>query len=540
MKFRDYAATQAADAVGRVVVRTSDSSRQELEAVRTAIDAALTALASATPSAEDDRDTADLIDGLVKASDAVAEEAARRATDEGQKTADALRAELQEAGRQKMAVSASLKEAEAQANTLRGELKLATERGEAANRQLADARRTAEKLQAARDELTAERDEEAGARASAENSLRATQDALEAARADLAATARKLDEAAVERASVEEALGVAQSQGQAAEAKVGAVTDLFKQSAARVKALERVQQDQERTIRELEAQLKTSTAAGASASASGPVRLSLLDDLLAGFEALGASTSISDVLTTFVEQLAAQFPRVALFRVKKSHLQGEHQIGFDLNTDIAKVIMPLGMDSLLARAASSGQIERLSGDELKDSSRAPFSGTPRSALAVPIVVSGETLAIVYADDSGAPAQKGARELNEACARFAGAMQQHAVALLMRMTSELKMRAELQAYAHSLVSELEQMYTSDVQSGTAADQVRERLKGNLQYARSTFDSRVALEGGEVTTLFADELAAVLDADEGTPFSRDLAIVAGRPELATRSRNAAEAS
>ena len=52
--------------------------------------------------------------------------------------------------------------------------------------------------------------------------------------------------------------------------------------------------------------------------------------------------------------------------------------------------------------STSGTIERLTGADLADTSRAPFGGSPTCALALPIVVHGETLAIVYADDSGSP------------------------------------------------------------------------------------------------------------------------------------------
>jgi len=261
--------------------------------------------------------------------------------------------------------------------------------------------------------------------------------------------------------------------------------------------------------------------------------------VLAAFQALAAATTIPDVLATFVEQLAAQFPRVALFRVKKSHLQGEHQIGFDLKTDIAKVVMPLGMDSLLARAASTGHIQRLTAGELKDS-KAPFSGSPGCALAIPIVAAGETLGIVYADDAGAVRQEGSSDADQGRDRIAEAMQQHVVALLMRMTNELKMRAELQTYARSLIHELQQMYASDEQAGKAGDELRTRLKGNLDYARSIFESRVALEGGDAAALLDDELAALIEAEQAAPFGQDLAAAAGRPELASGSRSAAEAS
>ena len=487
------------------------------------------------------KEAADLVARLSKnaaaLADQAAKQAAKHAADEGQKVADGLRSELQATAKEKMSLSASLKEAKAQAESLRGELKSAVDRGEAVSRQLAEARKTNEQLEKSQDQLTAARDEQTKARFTAEADLRKTREALEATRSELAKINKQLEHAINDKAVSDEASSVAHSQAEAAEAKLLAVTDLFKQSAARVKALERAQEEHEKTIKELQSR-PAAAAPAATAAPSPALSLETLDDLLAAFQALAGSTTIPDVLATFVEQLAAQFPRVALFRVKKSHLQGEHQIGFDLKTDIGKVVMPLGMDSLLARAVSSGQIERLTADERKNN-KGPFSGSPGSALAIPIVAAGETLAIVYADDAGA-AKKTRPEVDQARERIAEAMQQHVIALLLRMTNELKVRAELQTYARSLIHELQQMYAADEQAGKSGEDLSIRLKGNLDYARSIFESRVALEGGDAAALLDDELAALIEAEESTSFGRDLAAAAGRPELASGKRSAAEAS
>ena len=496
------------------------------------------------------KEAADLVARLSKNAAALADQAARQAAkqaaDEGQKVADGLRAELQAAAKEKMSLGASLKETKAQVESLRGELKTAVERGEAVSRQLADARKTneqlenaKEQLENAKEQLTAARDEQTKARFTAEADLAKTREILEAARAELAKANKRLEQAIADKAATDEASSVAHSQAEAAEAKLLAVTDLFKQSAARVKTLERAQEEHEKTIKELQSRPAAAPPAAATAVPSPALSLETLDDLLAAFQALAGSTTIPDVLTTFVEQLAAQFPRVALFRVKKSHLQGEHQIGFDLKTDIGKVMMPLGMDSLLARAVSSGQIERLTAEERK-SNKAPFSGSPACALAIPIVAAGETLAIVYADDAGSSKQKGHPDVDQARERIAEAMQQHVIALLLRMTNELKVRAELQTYARSLIHELQQMYSADEQAGKAGTELGTRLKGNLDYARSIFESRVALEGGDAAALLDDELAALIEAEQATSFGRDLAAAAGRPELAAEKRSAAEAS
>jgi hypothetical protein len=436
---------------------------------------------------------------------------------------DYIRAELTNVHTQAEHLQTELRNAQGYADHLHGELKTAQAQVEELQAQLGSAHEERAALTAARDEQTA-------ARNVLESELHTVRGTVDGLRAELSSAMSTLDGAAAERLASEEAMAAATSQTQAAEAKLEAVQDLLKKSAARVKALEQARLDQDRAISDLESKLQAPRSAPAPAASPASA---ILDDLMVGFQALGGATTIADVLTTLVEQMAAQFPRVALFRVKKGHLQGEHQIGFETYTDIAKLVLPLGMDSLPARAASSGEIEILSGDELK-ASRTPFNGSPAFAVSVPIVVAGDTVAIVYADDSGAARTRGAGA-EEARTRYAEGMQRYAMALVMRLTNELKALAELQRYAASLLQEIEQMYEADVQAGKGAADLRKRVDGNLEYARSIYASRAAIEGAGAAALIDDEVAALVDARAGTPFARDLAAAAGLGE-----HNAAEAS
>ena len=285
---------------------------------------------------------------------------------------------------------------------------------------------------------------EARAKASLEPELHAAQNLFETAQAEAARVQAELHAVMAEKGKVEHALSELTGHAQAAEAKLAATTTLFKTSSARVKLLEREREEHEDALHELQARLEgvnsreveVELTPGSQGSA-----VSMLDGLLGAFEALSSAATIGDVLSTLVEQLVNEFPRVALFRVKGNRLEGAHQIGFDLTSDIGKVMMPLAMDSLLTRAVSSGRTERVSGDRT-DSSHLPFGGTPTCALAMPIVVDGEAMAVVYADDSGqarSDSQEASDDLN---ARFAEALRHHAVALLTRLTSELKTMAEL--------------------------------------------------------------------------------------------------
>ena len=281
----------------------------------------------------------------------------------------------------------------------------------------------------------------------------------------------------------------------------------------------------EASLRDLEAQVHTAT----TAAGTSDVLVSRVDELLEGFQALAGAASVNDVLATLVEHLAAEFSRVALFYVRGNRLEGSNQIGFEFDNDIAKLVFPLGLDSLLTRAVVSGRIERVTGDELAYSGLAPFGGAPTCAMALPVVVEGETLAIVYADDSG-------RATSDLSTSFASALLQHAVALLMRMSNELKVLNELRGYASSLLAEVEEMYAADVASGKSGEDLYHRLQNNLDFARSIYATRIESEGLEAAPLFEEQLASLIDAQGESRFGRDLASVAGRSEDGTIGRKA----
>ena len=301
---------------------------------------------------------------------------------------------------------------------------------------------------------------------------------------------------------------------------------LQRELEARYAAAQRELESQAAAYRELEAQIHASAN---TAAAAPEAIISRIDDLLEGFHALAAAGTVADVLATLVEHLAAEFSRVALFHVRGNRLEGANQIGFEFDHDIAKLVFPLGLDSMLTRAVLSGRVERVSGHELADSGIAPFGGSPTCALALPLVVAGETIAIVYADDSG-------RTASELSTRFAGALLQHSVALLTRLNNELRLLAELRGYATSLLAEMEELYAADVAAGKAGNDLQSRLRNNLDFARSIYATRIETEGLEAAPLFEEQLAALIDTRADTPFGRDLAALAGRADLRGAHRKA----
>jgi hypothetical protein len=552
MEFSALAAKETSALLTRVLGTASDATLERVAALRAALDQASRALEAAAAAPPDvERDVDELVKRLTKAAAAEADARLKHLSAEARKITDALRAELADLIGEKDALGISLTDARAQLDTLRGQLAIDQKQAQTTQKELAEAnaarkdlteayaskeRELADSHTARQKELAqaiVARDKEASARSTAEGEVHAIKGQLEAARKEAKRAAADADAAVAEKRKAEVALSAANSQAQAAEAKLSAVTTLFKTSAARVQALEREQEQQAARMRELEAGGQTPMEI--DSEMSPVVSSGILDGLLGAFDALSAATTIGDVLATLGEQLAAEFPRVALFRVKGNRLEGTHQIGFDLTNDIGKVIIPLAMDSLLTRAVTSGRMERLSGDAI-DTSGLPFGGSPTFALAMPVVVDAESIAIVYADDFSEPRQE-SRNDEEVNAKFAEALRQHTIALLMRLTTELKAMAELRAYASSLLSEIEQMYQSDVAAGKQGEELQKRLHANLDYARSIYSNRAQFESPSAGALLDAQVAGMAEAHHDNAFGRDLALVI---EWSTDSSRAAEAS
>jgi hypothetical protein len=534
MEFSALAAKETSALLTRILGTASQTSLKRVEALRAALETATKALEDAVASPPNlDRDVDELAKKLGKIAAAETDARLKHLSAEARKITDALRAELAEVVGEKEALAISLKDARTQLDTIKGEFQAEQKQGQILQKQLAEITASSKKLEAARADAAAARDKEATGRAAAESelhSLRSQQDKLtkEAKRALADA-----ESAIADKRKAEVGLNAANSQAQAAEAKLNAVTTLFKTSAARVQALEREQEQHLAAMRELETRVHHSDAAepeGSEHHGSAGV----LEGLLGAFEALSAATTISDVLATLSEQLAAEFPRVAMFRVKGNRLEGAHQIGFDLTNDIGKVVIPLAMDSSLSRAVTSGMTERLSGDAL-EASGLPFGGSPNFGVAMPIVVDGETTALVYADDFSEPRFEG-HGSDDVHLKFAEALRHHTVALLQRLTTELKTMAELRAYAGSLVTEIEQMYHSDVAAGKEGEELQKRLLANLEYARSIYGNRAQYESPAAGALLDAQVSSMIDAHHDSAFGRDLAVVV---EWSAGSR-AAEAS
>jgi chromosome segregation ATPase len=399
--------------------------------------------------------------------------------------------------------------------------------------------------------------EQSEARAAAEHEVQLLRRSLEDAISDAARLTVRLEDAAGDHTGTLAELNTARAELDDLRSHRGELEGERNDALAGLRSLEETYADQSETVRSLEARLESAVqteiqlrveAEGHEQELAGRLAqlesvreqlaslTSLFDASLQAADDLAAAHNINEVLTALVRQLSTVYSRVAMFRVKGNKLEGDYQIGFNLTTDVTKLVIPLSVDSLMARAASSGVIETHTGSESDERKQAPFGSSTAAALAVPIVVRGETLAVVYAEEaeSGSDVPAVPTASHETFARL---LSHHTVAQITRMSDELRAVTELRDYATMLVQEAAQMYSADTEAGRSPDELRTRLKDTIDCARQLFTQRASLDNPGAIVLIDDQIAAAIEAEAGSPFASDLAAASG---ISERTGRAAEAS
>jgi chromosome segregation ATPase len=434
-------------------------------------------------------------------------------------------------------VRAELETAKQEAVSLKEELAAGVELREQLEARLQSAQSTDAQAKAAVDEELQE------VRGLLELALAETTDLrgqVESRTAEQATLAGSLAAAHEARERAEAAVEQAAAAARGAESERDTVCRDLDAARARVESLERERDAHGDAIRQLEARVADAADADAAARerldaaerdhectrgeleslrADADRMVSLLDVAVHAIGDLGNSTSVGELLAALVGRLSTEFSRVALFRLKGNRLEGEHQAGFDETTDVVKLAIPLTLDSILTRVATSGTMEHLFGGEVADRAGTPFPGTPESAVAIPLALAGDTFAVLYADR----APTASLASGDAGVAFAKLLAAQTAVLLMRHTDELKTLRELRDYAALLLQEAEHMFTADREAGKASADVRKRLRDNLDCASQLYAHRAALEGTAAAALLDEQIAAVIETD--TPFAQDLAAIVG---------------
>ena len=304
----------------------------------------------------------------------------------------------------------------------------------------------------------------------------------------------------------------------------------------------RLRAELQAAAREMTAALQEERARQSAAErATAPADEEDADRTLEGVRAIGGAGSLSEVLDTLASSAAREASRAAVLLVRDGRLRGWRFVGFPEEFQI-----PAAIDVALA---DSGPIA----DAVR--SRAAIAGTaaPQFAdlaegsrcLAVPVIVGGQAVAVLYADEGGAGGGSASRtdnsELNTESSRLrvwpgrVEVLGQFAARCLEAITAFRAARlvpgraaqaaprgrdehpdavetgdadGAAQRYARLLVSEIKLYHEPDVMAGRRERDLAARLGPEIARARVLYEQRVPPQVGHRADYFQAELVRTL--------------------------------
>jgi hypothetical protein len=268
------------------------------------------------------------------------------------------------------------------------------------------------------------------------------------------------------------------------------------------------------------------TAADDARVAERQSQLVVVERLLSSVRALDASRSLSQVLTALLSAAAAEAPRVALFVMNGATLQPWKAEGFGPDWSLAEE----GHESLLSEAL------RRAGP-VATSERGPtpprFANLPsdRAAIAVPLLVSAQPVAVLYADDASDDRPRAPASWPEAvqilcrhasaglahltAARALEAMRRSAVRPVADAGTSDRTSAvspedsnSARRFARLLVSEIKLYNEPAVRIGRRNRDLLTRLKPEIDRARRLYEQRISSSVDSRGVLFQQELVQTL--------------------------------
>jgi hypothetical protein len=145
------------------------------------------------------------------------------------------------------------------------------------------------------------------------------------------------------------------------------------------------------------------------------------DRLKESLAAIEKGTSLSEVLTYLVNEVAQYVDRAAMFIVKGPSAIGWYARGVDSPEVIKQLNIPLTADTILRTVTNSRQAVRMSLQQSPATAQhvARLGGSPRAALAVPLILRDKLAAILYCDTARPEVPAGSGDLVEVLVTYAG-------------------------------------------------------------------------------------------------------------------------
>jgi hypothetical protein len=247
--------------------------------------------------------------------------------------------------------------------------------------------------------------------------------------------------------------------------------------------------------------------------------------------------SLSEILDTVVSCASQQAARAGVWLVRGGRFSSWRVIGFgpEFDNDLSNRSLDLWHDDagMIAEAVRTNTVVI---GETAEAGPPPFAAEPavRASLAVPIAMSGQVVAVLYADDG--PSNPPANMLNPSAVEILG---RYAARCLEALTAfkaaralterpgrpdasgtptadgaESEDDASARRYARLLVSEIKLYHESAVLDGRRDRDLGTRLGGEIARARVLYEQRVPPEVRQRADFFHDELVRTLANGDAT--------------------------
>jgi hypothetical protein len=240
--------------------------------------------------------------------------------------------------------------------------------------------------------------------------------------------------------------------------------------------------------------------------------------LVGAIKLIGQARSLTEILEALVTQVGLEAQRVGVFLVRGNRLASCRLGAFEGAGIDGRVDLALEEAGVLAAAVRDNTTVT---DETGDDAPS-FAKPAAEGVAVPIALSGEVVAVLYADHG---VTESWRETAEVLARYGArclevltafkvarsmAHPQQADASAAGHDSSADAEADVAArrYARLLVSEIKLYHEAEVVSGREARDLATRLGGEIARARSQYEQRVPLPVRQRVDFFHDELVRTL--------------------------------
>jgi hypothetical protein len=290
-----------------------------------------------------------------------------------------------------------------------------------------------------------------------------------------------------------------------------------------------------------EAQQEAQSALDAALSAGGAGHSSDLaasERLLEAISALDAARSLTEILDTLVTHAAHEAARVGLLLVRGDRFRGWRFAGLSSLNDGPTVELTMADGGVLAQvvrtaASASGETGAHAGPPAFAALEAG-----RESLAVPVVMAGEVVAVLYADQGNASSHDPASSTAQLVAwpERLEVLARHAARCLEAMTAIKAARAlserpenvpataakgdvdeahaSARRYAKLLVSEIKLYHEGDVVAGRRERDLSARLGGEISRARSLYEQRIPATVRQRADYFFEELVRTLANGDAT--------------------------